>query len=100
MYLGFGIWDLGSWEPKEALLGGVDGFGAYHKIASSLRVHSEIIKPKGFLVLEIGKGQGKKVKEIFQQCSDLQYQRSGYDLQKLERCLVFQRTNRNPSIFQ
>jgi len=63
VYLGFGIWDLGSWEPKEALLGGVDGFGAYHKIASSLRVHSEIIKPKGFLVLEIGKGQGKKVAE-------------------------------------
>jgi methylase of polypeptide subunit release factors len=84
-------------------------------------VHSEIIKPKGFLVLEIGKGQGnkvaecptsieywevsshwdlnwvhRKVKEIFQQCSDLQYQRSGYDLQKVERCLVFQRMNRSP----
>jgi len=48
-------------EPKIALFGGIDGLEYYRKI---IRKSPQYLKKKGFLALEVGAGQARKVKEL------------------------------------
>jgi len=48
-------------EPKIALYGGIDGLDYYRKI---IRESPQYLKKKGFLALEVGAGQARKVKEL------------------------------------
>ena len=48
-------------EPKLALYGGIDGLNYYRKI---IRISPKFLKKNGFVALEVGAGQAKKVKEI------------------------------------
>jgi release factor glutamine methyltransferase len=49
-------------EPKEALVSGRDGTEFINQL---VRKASEYLKPKGYLLFEIGKGQENKVKSFF-----------------------------------
>jgi len=48
-------------EPKIALSGGIDGLDYYRKI---IRKSPKYLKKNGFIALEVGVGQAKKVKEL------------------------------------
>ena len=48
-------------EPKIALSGGIDGLDYYRKI---IKKSPHYLKKSGFLALEVGAGQAKKVKEL------------------------------------
>jgi len=48
-------------EPKIALSGGIDGLDYYRKI---IRKSPQYLKKNGFIALEVGVGQAKKVKEL------------------------------------
>jgi len=48
-------------EPRIALFGGIDGLDYYRKI---IRKSPQYLKKKGFLALEVGAGQARKVKEL------------------------------------
>jgi len=48
-------------EPKIALSGGIDGLDYYRKI---IRKSPYYLKKSGFIALEVGAGQAKKVKEL------------------------------------
>lgn len=49
-------------EPRAALLGGSDGLCVLRRLASDARRH---LRPGGWLLVEIGAGQGDAVQEIF-----------------------------------
>ena len=72
-----------NFEPKGALTDHHDGLGNYRIIAKNAR---EFLKKDGFIVLEIGFNQSKKIKEIF--CT------KGYeieifkDLQSIDRIVI------------
>lgn len=72
-------------DPKSALFAGKDGLDAYRAIANDVRPR---LKDQGYLLLEIGKGQGQSVKKIFED-SGFTFLFSKEDLQGIERVLVF-----------
>ena len=53
--------EVARFEPRGALDGGVDGLDAYRHIAAVL---PQILKPNGFVALEIGQGQDASVTRI------------------------------------
>ncbi len=55
--------DIIGFEPKHALDGGVEGLSIIREV---IKRSSELIKKKGFLILEIGFDQKNKVKKILQ----------------------------------
>lgn len=67
------------WEPKEALFSGRSGLEFYGRIAEELK---HFLYPEGKGWLELGSGQGLKVKEIFEEkgfCSRFEPDWSGHD---------------------
>jgi release factor glutamine methyltransferase len=70
-------------DPFIALDGGEDGLACYREIASFVM---PLLKHRGQLFLEIGEGQQKAVKKIF---NILSYVRSYKDLSKIVRILHF-----------
>lgn len=48
-------------EPKIALFGGIDGLDYYRKI---IRESPQYLKKNGFIALEVGAGQARKLKEL------------------------------------
>ena len=52
---------VGAWEPASALFGGPDGLDAVREIAAGA---PEWLRPDGWLVLEIGAGQGGAVADL------------------------------------
>jgi len=48
-------------EPRIALFGGIDGLDYYREI---IKKSPQYLKKKGFLALEVGAGQARKVKEL------------------------------------
>jgi len=54
--------EIRNYEPAVALSDNRDGLSFYRKIAE---LSSGLIKPSGFLMLELGLGQAQEVKEIF-----------------------------------
>ena len=72
-------------EPRIALDGGVDGLDFYRKIAAS---SAQYLKKGGFLLLEIGFGQIKQVKNIFQKSAKFEIIDIIKDYNKIDRVVV------------
>jgi release factor glutamine methyltransferase len=73
------------YDPSLALDGGTDGLNSYRELAPEL---ARLLKPSGFVVCEIGEGQGPAVARIMAQ-SGLVLTASRNDLAGTERCLLF-----------
>ncbi|MBR0415409.1 MAG: peptide chain release factor N(5)-glutamine methyltransferase [Clostridia bacterium] len=72
-------------EPFAALAGGEDGLDFYRAIASN---YTDLLKPGGWLALEIGEGQESALKEIFK---DLRYVRTVSDYNNIARIVIFRK---------
>ncbi|MDR0661802.1 MAG: peptide chain release factor N(5)-glutamine methyltransferase [Holosporales bacterium] len=70
-------------DPLLALQGGEDGYACYRTLAPHI---CRLLSPQGHLFLEIGNGQGKTVKKIF---NFLSYRSSYKDLSGKVRVLYF-----------
>jgi len=73
------------WEPQKALDGGPDGLDYYRVL--SQRIPSLLGKEGGFLIVEVGKGQAKKVKTLLAEQSPYSLD-TVTDLQGIERVVV------------
>ena len=73
-----------SFEPKQALDGGLDGLSEIRKVVCK---SSELIKRKGYLVLEIGFDQKNKVTKILQK-NGFYIKKVFKDLSNQDRCIV------------
>jgi len=72
-------------DPRAALDGGADGLDAYRAL---LPQAVRLLKPDGFVALEIGQGQGAAVSELAR-AAGLRESGSASDLAGIERCLLF-----------
>ncbi|HEX8237875.1 MAG TPA: peptide chain release factor N(5)-glutamine methyltransferase [Abditibacteriaceae bacterium] len=72
------------WEPRLALDGGDDGLDCYRQIASQC---GTLLKPDGFLAVELGAGQFAAVQTIFESES-WKVEPAVHDLAGIERVLV------------
>ncbi|GAB2179298.1 peptide chain release factor N(5)-glutamine methyltransferase [Dongia sp. agr-C8] len=79
--------EVAKFDPHRALDGGVDGLSAYRALLPQATAH---LNPGGFLVLEIGAGQGKAVSDLAEHAG-LTAAGSVNDLAGIERCLLFSR---------
>jgi release factor glutamine methyltransferase len=78
--------DVREFEPGVALFGGEDGLDLIRGVAQAAR---RSLKPGGWLVMEIGDGQGDAVSEVVVQ-SGLRLDRVEPDLQDISRVIVAQ----------
>ena len=76
--------DIISFEPKQALDGGIEGLSEIRKVISK---SSELIKKNGFLILEIGFDQKNSVKQILQN-KGFYIKKIVKDLSGHDRCIV------------
>ena len=76
--------DVISFEPKQALDGGIEGLSEIRKVISK---SSELIKKNGFLILEIGFDQKNRVKQILQN-KGFYIKKIVKDLSGHDRCIV------------
>jgi release factor glutamine methyltransferase len=76
--------EVGEFEPHSALFGGTDGLVVVRRIVADA---PEFLRPKGFLLIEIGFGQATSVREMFDDSvwSDVWFIR---DLQGIERIVT------------
>lgn len=72
------------YEPQVALDGGLAGLDFYLELQKKV---GELLLPGGLLLVEVGKKQADKVKEVFS--DSLKWQRSFYDGLGVERVLLF-----------
>ena len=77
--------DVKKFDPKVALIGGINGLLFYKKFAKKL---PDIMKKNSFLILEIGENQASKCIKLFID-SGLKFLKKTKDLQKKDRILVF-----------
>ena len=75
-------------EPVTALDGGEDGLYFYRKIYGN---YVPLLKPNGFIAMEIGEGQEEALKEIF---SSLLYEKTIYDYNHIARVVIFRKENK------
>ena len=77
--------EVKKFDPKVSLCGGYDGLNAYRKIAGEAKSY---LKKNGFILVELGSGQSKKVKKIFE---SYQFDTIGVskDLFDKERVIIF-----------
>ena len=76
--------DVIGFEPKQALNGGIDGLSEISKVINR---SSELIKKNGFLILEIGFDQKRKVKGILED-KGFYIKKIVKDLSNNDRCVV------------
>ena len=76
--------DVIGFEPKQALDGGIEGLTEISKVINR---SSELIKKNGFLILEIGFGQKRKVKKILEN-KGFYIKKIVKDLSNNDRCIV------------
>ena len=76
--------DVINFEPKCALDGGLNGLSEIRKVISK---SSELIKKKGFLILEIGFDQKKSVKKILND-KGFYIKQMVKDLANNDRCII------------
>tara|TARA_Y100000589_G_scaffold266572_1_gene257834 strand:+ start:26 stop:877 length:852 start_codon:yes stop_codon:yes gene_type:complete len=74
-------------DPKVSLCGGYDGLNAFRRIADKAKSH---LKKDGFILVEVGNGQSKKVKKIFElnQFNTISISK---DLFSKERVIIFKK---------
>ena len=79
--------EVKKFDPKVSLCGGYDGLNAYRKIAGEAKSY---LKKNGFILVEFGSGQSKKVKKIFESS---QFDTVGVskDLFDKERVIIFKK---------
>lgn len=77
--------EVAAHDPHAALDGGADGLDAYRAL---LPQAARLLKPGGFVALEIGQGQGPAVSGLAR-AAGLRESGSASDLAGIERCLVF-----------
>ena len=79
--------EVKKFDPKVSLCGGYDGLNAYRKIAGEAKSY---LKKNGFILVEFGNGQSKKVKKIFESS---QFDTVGVskDLFDKERVIIFKK---------
>ena len=71
-------------DPRGALSGGADGLDAYRRLAPAV---TTLLRPGGFVAVEIGIGQRLPVERIFA-AHGLALREARRDLVGLDRCLV------------
>ena len=76
--------DVIGFEPKQALDGGIEGLTEISKVINR---SSELIKKNGFLILEIGFNQKRKVKKILEN-KGFYIKKIVKDLSNNDRCIV------------
>ena len=79
--------EVKKFDPKVSLCGGYDGLNSYRRIADKAR---DYLKKNGFILVEVGSGQSKKVKKIFElkQFTTISVSK---DLFKKERVIIFKK---------
>ncbi len=76
--------DVIGFEPKQALDGGIEGLSEISKVINR---SSELIKKNGFLILEIGFDQKRKVKQILEN-KGFYIKKIVRDLSNNDRCII------------
>ena len=76
--------DVIGFEPRQALDGGIEGLSEIRKVINK---SSELIKKKGFLVLEIGFDQRRQVKKILEN-KGFYIKKIVKDLSNNDRCII------------
>ena len=76
--------DVIGFEPRQALDGGIEGLSEIRKVINK---SSELIKKKGFLVLEIGFDQKRQVKKILEN-KGFYIKKIVKDLSNNDRCII------------
>lgn len=79
--------EVSCYEPPEALDGGMDGLDFYRRILKAAPKH---LKDRGYLVLELGLGQGIAVGEVAGECG-LRVVKVLKDLSGIERVMVLKK---------
>ena len=82
--------DIKCFEPKLALRGGLDG---YEEIKKVIRKSSELLKERGKLIIEIGKGQ-KEQTLIFLKKNSFYINKICKDFSGKDRCIVSTKINK------
>ncbi len=83
--------EVSGYEPPEALDGGRDGLDFYRRILKAAPKH---LRDGGYIVLELGLGQGIAVGEIAVECG-LSVVRVLNDLSDIERVMVLEKLNKS-----
>ncbi|MBI4982627.1 MAG: peptide chain release factor N(5)-glutamine methyltransferase [Candidatus Omnitrophica bacterium] len=73
------------YEPRLALDGGKDGLNFYRRIIAD---SPDYLENDGFLLMEMGFGQCKKIKEIFKNCKKFEIIEIVKDYSNIERIIV------------
>jgi release factor glutamine methyltransferase len=81
--------EVKQFDPVSALDGGEDGLDCYRQLAPEI---VRLLKPDGYVFIEIGQGQERDVESIFEN-SGLKILSWKKDLQGIARCGVFQLAN-------
>lgn len=79
-------------EPRIALDGGRDGLDFYRRIISSAPVY---LKTRGFLIMEIGFNQRKKIENIFQKSGNFEIIEFIKDYNNLDRIILARKIRKN-----
>jgi release factor glutamine methyltransferase len=77
--------EVATYDPRAALDGGADGLDAYRAL---LPQAARLLKPGGFVALEVGQGQGEAVAGLAR-AAGLHESGGASDLAGIERCLLF-----------
>jgi release factor glutamine methyltransferase len=80
--------EVRDWEPREALDGGKDGLGFYRRLVKESLAY---LRPGGWLVMELGAGQGPAVTRLIQAQSNFQESFRVQDYAGLERVIAARR---------
>ncbi len=81
--------EVKDYDPYLALSGGQDGLNSYRKIAELAPL---LLAKHGYIVLEIGIGQAKNVKNIFME-NGFEHIKTVPDLAGIDRCLIFRKND-------
>jgi len=85
--------DVREFEPVQALFGGDDGLDV---IRALVQAAAGALRPGGWLVMEIGAGQGPAVRTLIEQAGALSLGHVQPDLQGIERVIVANKRTGNP----
>jgi len=79
--------EVKNFDPNVSLCGGYDGLDAYRRIADEAKGY---LKKNGFILVEVGSNQSKKVKKIFE-LKEFTTVCISKDLLKKERVIIFKK---------
>lgn len=80
--------EVGRFEPRLALAGGPDGLAVHRRLLIEART---CLMPEGLLVLEVGRGQADRLRELAEADGGYRALRSRRDAAGIERAICFER---------